>query len=57
MPVPNEVIILIPGINTQEKNEFLEIFSSSLSEQLESFTVQENGEIKIAGHTGKRFSI
>ena len=40
MPVPNEVIILIPGINTQEKNEFLEIFSSSLSEQLESFTVQ-----------------
>jgi len=57
MPVPNEVIILIPGINSQEKNEFLEIFCSSLSEQLESFTVQENGEIKIAGHTGKRFSI
>ena len=57
MPVPNEVIILIPGINTQEKNEFLEIFCSSLSEQLESFTVQEKGEIKIAGHTGKRFYI
>jgi len=57
MPVPKEVIILIAGINTQEKNEFLEIFCSSLSEQLESFTVQENGEIKIAGHTGKRFSI
>ena len=57
MAVPNEVIILIPGTNNQEKNEFLEIFCSSLSEQLESFTVQENGEIKIAGHTGKRFSI
>ena len=57
MPVPNEVIILIPGTNTQEKNEFLELFCSSLSEQVESFTIQENGEIKIAGHTGKRFSI
>jgi hypothetical protein len=40
MPVPNEVIILVPGLYTQEKNEFLEIFCSSLSEQLESFTVQ-----------------
>ncbi|WP_293128954.1 hypothetical protein [Microcoleus sp. bin38.metabat.b11b12b14.051] len=57
MPVPNEVIILVPGINTQEKNDFMENFCSSLSEQLESFTVQEDGEIKIAGHTGKRFSI
>jgi hypothetical protein len=57
MPVPKEVIILVPGLNTQEKNEFLEIFCSYLSDQLESFTVQENGEIKIAGHTGKRFSI
>ncbi len=57
MPVPNEVIILVPGLNTQEKNEFLEIFCGSLSEQLESFSVQDNGEIKIAGHTGKKFSI
>ncbi len=57
MSVPNEVIILVPGLNTQEKNEFLEIFCCYLSEQPESFTVQENGEIKIPGHTGKRFSI
>ena len=57
MPVPNEVIILVSGLNSQEKNEFLEIFCASLSEQLETFTVQDNGEIKIAGHTGKRFSI
>ena len=57
MSVPNEVIILVPGLNTQEKSEFLEIFCCYLSEQPETFTVQENGETKIPGHTGKRFSI
>lgn len=57
MSSPQEAIIFIPGLSGFEKDYALNLLSLGLTEQLQGVKVQEIGEAKIEGHSGKKFSV
>jgi hypothetical protein len=52
-----EAVIFIPGLTAEEKDMYLNLLGTGLTEYLETIKVKEIGEAKIAGNSGKKFEV